>query len=92
MYTQEVAGMAKDHVLNARISGADLELLKRAAELSGMSTSSFVTQTALREAELLTASVDVTVMKAEQFAALMASLDDPDPAPRLAKAFRENPA
>ncbi|MCB2412793.1 DUF1778 domain-containing protein [Demequina sp. TTPB684] len=79
--------MPKDQVLNTRISTRDLDVLKRAAELEGMSTSAFVTRAALRDAELLLARSDRTVMPAETFASVMASLDVPDAAPRLSEAF-----
>ena len=50
MYIQEVTPVPKDQVLNTRISASDLDVLKRAAALAGVSTSAFVTEAALREA------------------------------------------
>jgi len=38
--------MPKNQVLNTRISARDLDVLKRAAELEGISTSAFVTRAA----------------------------------------------
>jgi uncharacterized protein (DUF1778 family) len=90
MYIQEVTPMPKDQVLNTRISATDLDVLKRAAVLAGKSTSAFVTEAALRDAEILLMSMDTTLMPAEQFAELVRTLDIPDPAPRLAQAFRDN--
>ena len=44
MSEQEASAMPKDQVLNTRISARDLDVLKRAAELEGVSTSAFVTE------------------------------------------------
>ncbi|NTV39387.1 MAG: DUF1778 domain-containing protein [Demequinaceae bacterium] len=79
--------MPKDQVLNTRISARDLDVLKRAAELEGVSTSAFVTKASLRDAEVLLARTDRTAMPADMFASVMASLDVPDEAPRLSEAF-----
>ena len=87
MSIQEAFAMPKDQVLNTRISARDLDVLKRASELEGVSTSAFVTKAALREAEVLLARSDRTVMPADMFASVMASLDVPEPAPRLSEAF-----
>ena len=74
-------------MLFTRISARDLDVLKRAAELEGVPTSAFVTKAALRDAEVLLARSDRTVMPAGMFACLMASLEVPDAAPRLSEAF-----
>ena len=47
MYIQEVTPVPKDQVLNTRISASDLDVLKRAAALAGVSTSAFVTRDSL---------------------------------------------
>lgn len=83
---------AKDQVLNTRISARELELLKRAANLDGLSTSSFVTRAAVREAEATIARADRTAIPADLFDSIMATLDVPDEAPRLRRAFHNNPA
>lgn len=82
--------MPKNQVLNTRISARDLDVLKRAAELDGLSTSAFVTRAALRDAELLLARTDRTVMPAAMFASMIATLDVPDDAPRLREAFERH--
>lgn len=79
--------MPRGQVLSTRISARDLDAIKRAAELDDMSTSAFVTRAALREAETVLARNDRTLMPADMFASLMESLDTPDAAPRLRKAF-----
>lgn len=83
---------AKDQVLNTRISARDLEVLKRAAEFDGLSTSAFVTRAAVREAEATLARADRTVVPADLFESIMATLDVPNEAPRLRRAFQNNPA
>ena len=92
MSIQREAAVSKDQMLNARITARDLDALKRAAELAGVSTSAFVTRAALREAELTLAQQDRTVMPREMFDAVIASLDIADDAPRLrAAAARHTP-
>jgi len=87
MSIQEASAMPKDQVLTTRISACDLDALKRAAEIEGVSTSAFVTRAAVRAAEVLLARSDRTVMPADMFASVMASLNVPDAAPRLSEAF-----
>lgn len=63
---------------------ADQErLIAEAAELSKISVSAFVLQAASAEASRVLARTESMVMPAEEFDALLASLDTPDPAPRL---------
>lgn len=50
------------------------------------SVSGFVIRAAQAEAERVLARTDVTLMPAEQFDAMITSLDEPDPAPNLARA------
>jgi uncharacterized protein (DUF1778 family) len=87
MSEEEAAAMPKDQLFNIHVAAHDLDVLKRAAEFEGLSTSVFVTRAALREAELLLASADRTIVPADMFASLMASLDEPVEAPRLSEAF-----
>ena len=58
-------------------------LITEAAQAARMSVSAFVLRAASEEAGRLLARTDTTVMPAAQFDALIASLDTPDPAPRL---------
>jgi uncharacterized protein (DUF1778 family) len=50
------------------------------------SVSGFVVRAARAEADRVLARTDVTVMPAEQFDAVVASLDSPDPAAKLVQA------
>ena len=63
-------------------------LIARAAALEAVSVSAFVLGAAVREADRVLGRADQTLMPAEQFDALVDSLDTPDPAPRLAAAAR----
>jgi uncharacterized protein (DUF1778 family) len=68
---------------------ADLQseaLIARAAAAAGQSVSAFVLGAAVREADQILARADTTVMSAEQFDALIATLETPDRADRLATA------
>lgn len=66
--------------------------IARAAALRRMSVSAFVLGAAGREADRVLSEVDQTVMPAEQFDVLMASLDTGDRAPQLRKAARRKRA
>lgn len=66
-----------------RADEASEELIARAAELGGQSVSAFVLGAATREADRVLGRADRTLMPAAQFDALVAALDEPDPAPRL---------
>lgn len=57
-----------------------------AAEIQRLSVSAFVLQAATAEADRLLARTEHTLMPADQFDSLMASLDRPDEAPTLARA------
>jgi len=57
-----------------------------AAQIQHLSVSAFVLQAASGEAARLLARAEHTVMPAEQFDSIMASLDEPDEAPNLARA------
>jgi uncharacterized protein (DUF1778 family) len=62
--------------------------ITRAAALQSVSVSAFVLGAAGREADRVLSESDQTIMSSEQFDALMASLDLPDAAPRLADVAR----
>jgi uncharacterized protein (DUF1778 family) len=66
--------------------------IARAAALQRVSVSAFVLGAAGREADRVLSKVDQTVMPAEQFDALMTSLDAPDRAPQLRKVARRKRA
>jgi uncharacterized protein (DUF1778 family) len=60
--------------------------ITQAAELTHTSVSAFVLDAAAAAADRVLARSDHTVMPADQFDSLMASLDVPDEAPNLARA------
>ncbi len=59
--------------------------ITRAASVTRESVSSFVLRAATAEADRILARTEVTLMPAEQFDALIDSLDVPDPAPALSR-------
>ncbi|MDR1237127.1 MAG: DUF1778 domain-containing protein [Propionibacteriaceae bacterium] len=75
--------------LEARLDPDTDDLIAQAARIVGQSRSSFVVDSARDAAALIVARSDVTLMPTKQFDALISSLDQPDPAPRLAAAFAE---
>lgn len=74
----------KDRRIEMRADVQSEDRIVRAAALEKSSVSAFVLAAALRRADEVLARADVTLMPAEQFDALMASLDVPDEAPALA--------
>lgn len=79
---------AKTGRIEMRADPDDEALIQEAAKLRRQSVSAFVLQAAAEEAGRVVARADNTVMPAEQFDRLISSLDEPDPAPRLAEAAR----
>lgn len=77
----------KNERLEMRVSRTDRELIEDAAEHLQESVSDFTRNAALRRAEKVLARTNVTLMPAEQFDALLESLDIADDAPALKKAF-----
>lgn len=69
----------------ARLDDATDQLIAKAAELTHMSKSAFVTSAARAEAEKIVARADITVLDPEIFDQLVASLDVADESPELAK-------
>jgi uncharacterized protein (DUF1778 family) len=76
---------AKTHRLDARIDAETDARISEAAALLHESVSSFVTRVVRLEADRVLGRADVTVMPAEQFDAMMESLDTPDEAPGLSQ-------
>ncbi|MFO1511291.1 MAG: DUF1778 domain-containing protein [Steroidobacteraceae bacterium] len=74
--------------IEMRADAASEARIARAAALRRMSVSAFVLAAAGREADRVLRDAEQTVMPAEQFDALMASLDVADRAPRLEQAAR----
>ena len=84
----DMAGMTaerKTRRFEARLDAETDDLISQAAALVGQSRSAFVVDAAREAADRTLARADVTLMPAEQFDAMMASLDVPDDAPRLQK-------
>ncbi|HKT05710.1 MAG TPA: DUF1778 domain-containing protein [Rugosimonospora sp.] len=77
---------AKTERIEVRADETSKARIAEAAELLGEPVSAFVVRTARAEAERVLARAHTTVMPAEQFDALLASLDEPDPAPLLTEA------
>jgi uncharacterized protein (DUF1778 family) len=63
-------------------------LISAAAAARRVSVSAFVLEAATEEAGRVLGRADLTLMPADQFDALVAALDEPDEAPRLAQAAR----
>ncbi len=86
---EEVGSVAsKTDRIEARLAPEMAEKIKRAAALSGTSTSAFVVDAAADRAERLLRSQRETVVPAEFFDRLLESLDEPaKPVPALQKAF-----
>jgi uncharacterized protein (DUF1778 family) len=74
--------------LEARLTPTQRKQIEQAAALAGESLSSFVVLAALDRAEILVTERASTVVPATYFDGLVASLDDPDDAPRLVRAAR----
>jgi uncharacterized protein (DUF1778 family) len=66
------------------------QLVNRAAALAHVSKSAFVLNSAVEAAQRVLARETTTLMPAEQFDALLTSLDEPDEAPTLARAARRS--
>jgi uncharacterized protein (DUF1778 family) len=77
----------KNDRLEMRVSKLDRALIEDAAQQLDESVSDFTRNAALRRAEKVLARTNVTLMPAEQFDALLESIDIADDAPVLQKAF-----
>ena len=74
----------KTRRLELRTDDATDQMIADAAELLHMTKSAFVTDAVRRAAERVIARADVTLMAAELFDAMMASLDQSDDSTELA--------
>lgn len=74
--------------LEARLTPAQRTQIEQAAGLAGESLSSFVVFAALERADTVVAERAISVVPAGYFDRLIASLDEPDDAPQLARAAR----
>jgi uncharacterized protein (DUF1778 family) len=75
--------LTKDRRIEMRADADSEQRITQAAAAQHQSVSSFVLAAAVREADIVLARADHTMMPAEQFDSLMSSLDVPDTAPRL---------
>ena len=75
--------VTKTQRIEMRADEEQERLIAAAAKVSKVSVSAFVPRAASAEASRVLARAESMVMPAEQFDALIASLDTPDPAPRL---------
>jgi uncharacterized protein (DUF1778 family) len=72
--------------LEARLTSTQHKQIEQAAALAGESVSSFVVLAALDRADILVRERASTVVPATYFDRLVGSLDQPEKAPRLARA------
>lgn len=76
----------KTQRIEIRADSDSQERITQAANTVHESVSTFVLNAATAAADRILARADQTLMPAEQFDALLASLDEPDEAPALARA------
>ena len=81
-------GAIKTERLEARLSPHDRERIEQAASAAGLSVTGFVVSAAVERADEIIAAATTTVVPAEYFDDLLSALDEPEAAPRLAKAVR----
>jgi uncharacterized protein (DUF1778 family) len=74
--------------LEARLTRAERKRIEQAATLAGEPVSAFVILAALDRADTVVSERASTVVPADYFDRLLSTLDEPDPAPRLARAAR----
>lgn len=72
--------------VEARVSPEERKCIERAASTAGLSVSAFMVGAAVERAEEIIAEATNTTVAADYFDGLLAALDEPEPAPRLAKA------
>ncbi len=84
----------KTERLEVRAAPADRARIEHAAAVVGVTVSSFLVDTAVERANSIIADVTTTDIAADYFSELLAALDRPSAAPRLAaaaKRARRNP-
>lgn len=74
--------------MEARVSPEERERIERAAFTAGLSVSAFLVGAAVERADEIIAEATTTAVPAEYFDEMLAALDMPGPAPRLAKAAK----
>jgi uncharacterized protein (DUF1778 family) len=83
----EPAMTAKSERIEMRVDPERHQIIQAAAAAVHEGTSDFVRRAAMERAERILARTERTLMPAEQFDALLFSLDTADEAPTLARAF-----
>ena len=76
----------KTERIEARLSPDERARIERAASTEGVSVSTFLVGTAVDRADQIISQATSTIVPAAYFDELLGALDDPSPAPRLAKA------
>ncbi len=76
--------------LEARLSPAERERIEQAASTSGLSVSAFVVEASVEQADRVIAAATTTVVAGDYFDDLLAALDEPGEAPRLADAAKRS--
>ena len=76
--------------MEAHVDPATERRILRAAQLTGESAPAFVVRAARPAAAEVVGRADTTVLPADQFDALLDSMDEPDPAPGLAALSRRS--
>jgi uncharacterized protein (DUF1778 family) len=74
--------------IEVRLSPDERALIERAASSSGLSVSAFLVSSAVARAGEVIAAATTTLVPADYFDSLVAALDKPDAAPRLATQAR----
>ena len=78
----------KTNRLETRLSPHERERIEQAASTAGLSVSAFMVGAAVERADEIIAAATTTVVPADYFDGLLAALDEPDSAPRLAQAAK----
>jgi uncharacterized protein (DUF1778 family) len=72
--------------MEARVSPEERERIEQAASTAGLSISAFMVSAAVERADEIISEATTTTVPANYFDELLVALDEPQPAPRLAKA------
>jgi len=75
--------------VEARVSPEERARIERAASTTGLSVSAFMVGAAVERADEIIAEATTTMVPTDYFDGLLAALDEPDRASRLAKAAKQ---
>lgn len=76
----------KTERMEARVSPEERDRIERAASTAGLSVSAFMVSAAVERADEIIFEATTTTVPADYFDELLVALDEPQRAPRLAKA------